>query len=271
MPVATWAADPPFPYHRRGMRALVVLPTYNEIENVEEVLTRIRGSLPEADILVLDDNSPDGTASRAEEVGARLGRVTVERRPGKAGLGSAYRAGFRYGLEAGYDAMIEMDCDLSHDPAALPALVAPLGLGVELVIGSRYVPGGRIPSWPLPRRLLSRGGNLYAQVVLGIDVRDMTSGFRAYAASLLGRLDLDQIRADGYGFQVEMTLRAVEAGAEVAEVPITFVDRTRGASKMSSHIVAEALLLVTAWGVRRRTAQVSRWVAAAAGRARPAA
>jgi dolichol-phosphate mannosyltransferase len=240
------------------MRVLVVLPTYNEAENIENVLGRVRNALPDASILVVDDGSPDGTAKIAEEVGERLGSVELLCRPGKSGLGSAYRDGFRWGLERGYDVLVEMDSDLSHDAEALPSLVAPQAQGAEVVIGSRYVPGGSIPNWSLPRRLLSRGGNLYADLMLGLHVRDSTAGFRAYAAGLLRRIDLDSIRADSYGFQIEMTYRAMQAGATMREVPIRFVDRELGTSKMSAYTVVEALGLVTWWGVQRAIAWVRR-------------
>ncbi len=233
------------------MNVLVVLPTYNESDNIETVLRRVRDALPGGSVLVVDDASPDGTAEVAERVGKELGRIELLRREAKAGLGSAYRAGFRWGLDRGFDACVEMDADLSHDPGALPALVAPLERGFELSIGSRYVDGGSIPNWAWHRRLLSRGGNVYASGLLGLGVTDSTSGFRAYAAALLDRLDLDAVRADGYGFQIEMTYRAKQAGAPVVEVPIRFVDREVGESKMSMTIVVEALGLVTWWGLQR--------------------
>lgn len=231
---------------------MVVIPTFNESENIERVLHKVRGALPDATVLVVDDGSPDGTADMAEKLGGEIGNIEVLRRTEKAGLGSAYRAGFRWGLDRGYDACVEMDADLSHDPDALPGLVAPLEQGdVELVIGSRYVPGGSIPKWAWHRRLVSRGGNVYASALLGFGVTDSTSGFRAYAASVLGRITLDTIRAEGYGFQIEMTYRAKRAGAAIVEVPIRFVDRTEGESKMSTFIVVEAFALVTWWGIQR--------------------
>jgi len=233
------------------MRALVVLPTYNEAANIETVLQRTRASLPDGGVLVVDDGSPDGTADIAEQVGKELGGIEVLRRTEKAGLGSAYRAGFRWGLARGWEAMVEMDADLSHDPAALPDLVGPLDDGYDLVIGSRYVPGGSIPNWQRHRHLLSRGGNWYAATVLGLPVTDSTSGFRAYRAEALRRLDLDRVRADGYGFQIEMCYRIVQHGGRVTEVPIRFVDRAQGESKMSTHIVVEAFALVTWWGAGR--------------------
>jgi dolichol-phosphate mannosyltransferase len=231
---------------------LVVIPTFNESENIERVLHKVRGALPDATVLVVDDGSPDGTADMAEKLGGQIGNIEVLRRTEKAGLGSAYRAGFRWGLDRGYDACVEMDADLSHDPDALPGLVAPLEQGdVELVIGSRYVPGGSIPKWAWHRRLVSRGGNVYASALLGFGVTDSTSGFRAYAASVLNRITLDTIRAEGYGFQIEMTYRAKRAGAAIVEVPIRFIDRTEGESKMSTFIVVEAFALVTWWGIQR--------------------
>ena len=233
------------------MRVLVVVPTYNEAENIEKLLQAVHDALPEAGILVVDDGSPDGTADLVEQAASGLGDVHVLRRSAKTGLGSAYRAGFRWGLDRGYEACIEMDADFSHDPAALPGLIGPLADGPELVIGSRYVPGGSIPRWSWHRHLLSWGGNRYASTVLGLGVADSTAGFRAYAATLLRRLDLDAIRAEGYGFQIEMTYRSKRAGAAIVEVPIRSVDRVAGESKMSSAIVVEALGLVTWWGLGR--------------------
>ncbi len=234
------------------MRALVVMPTYDEAENIEEVLGLVRRTVPDADVLVVDDNSPDGTADLAEQAGENLGQISVLRRSGKQGLGSAYRAGFAHGLAEGYDAMVEIDSDLSHDPLALPSLLSPLSQGADLVIGSRYVPGGSIPDWSLHRRLLSRWGNRYAGFVLGLAVRDATAGYRAYRAQTLAALDLDSVKAEGYGFQIEMAYRVANRGGRIVEVPISFSDRLRGKSKMSGNIVVEALLLVTWWAVRDR-------------------
>jgi dolichol-phosphate mannosyltransferase len=233
------------------VRVLVVIPTYNESENIDRVLRRIRDALPDATVLVVDDGSPDGTADMAETIGKELGQIELLRRTEKSGLGSAYRAGFRWGLDHDFEACIEMDADLSHDPDALPGLVAPLEKGFELVVGSRYVSGGTIPNWAWHRRLLSRRGNIYASTLLGLGVTDSTSGFRAYAASVLRRIALDRIRADGYGFQIEMTYQAKRAGAPIVEVPIRFVDRVEGESKMSTFIVVEAFGLVTWWGLQR--------------------
>jgi dolichol-phosphate mannosyltransferase len=245
------------------MRPLVVIPTYNESENIERMLQRIHECLPEAGVLVVDDGSPDGTAELVEKVAAELPEVHLLARSAKSGLGSAYRAGFAWGLERGYDAFMEIDADFSHDPAALPALVAQLEEGFDVAIGSRYVEGGSIPNWAWYRHLLSRGGNLYASAVLGLGVADSTAGYRAYSAAILRRLDLDRVRADGYGFQIEMTYRAKQHGAAITEVPISFVDRTAGESKMSSVIVIEAMALVTWWGMGRLVhglrAGVVRW------------
>ncbi|HET7721677.1 MAG TPA: polyprenol monophosphomannose synthase [Acidimicrobiales bacterium] len=234
------------------MRTLVVLPTYQEAANVAAVLARLREAVPEATILVVDDASPDGTADLAEVAGRRLGNIEVLRRPGKDGLGSAYRAGFAHGLANGFEVMVEIDADGSHDPGALPSLLAAVEAGADLAIGSRYVPGGAIPDWPRSRRLISVAGNRYVELMLRLKVKDATAGFRAYRASILRQIDLPAIRADGYGFQVEMAYRVARRGGRIVEVPITFTDRIEGDSKMSWRIVFEAFALVTAWGVRDR-------------------
>ena len=249
------------------MRPLVVIPTYNESENIERMLHRIHECLPGAGVLVVDDGSPDGTADLVKGVAAELPDVHLLVRPSKSGLGSAYRAGFAWGLERGYDACIEIDADFSHDPAALPTLVAPLEEGFDVAIGSRYVEGGSIPNWAWHRHLLSRGGNAYASAVLGLGVVDSTAGYRAYSAGILRRLDLSHIRAEGYGFQIEMTYRARQRGAAIAEVPIKFVDREAGESKMSSFIVIEALGLVTWWGLGRIVHGVRRVATGGRGKA----
>ena len=233
------------------MNILVVVPTFNESENIPIALRRIRRAVPAATVLVVDDGSPDGTADIAEQCGKELGDIEVMRRFEKSGLGSAYRDGFHWGLAHGFDACVEMDADLSHEPESLPTLVAPLHEGFELIIGSRYISGGSIPSWKRSRRMLSRGGNWYASAMLGLGVTDSTSGFRVYAASLLNRIDLDEVRAEGYGFQIEMTYRSVLEKADIVEVPIRFMDRIGGESKMSTAIVVEALGLVTRWGIER--------------------
>lgn len=234
------------------LRALIVLPTYNEAENIDDVLRRVRAVVPEADVLVVDDGSPDGTADLASALDEELGRITVMRRAEKNGLGAAYRAGFAWGLDHGFEAMVEMDSDLSHDPAALPSLLTALDLAADLVIGSRYVPGGSIPEWSWYRRALSRWGNRYAAGLLGLAVNDATAGFRAYRASTLRAIDLDAVVAEGYGFQIEMTYQVVGLGGRIVEVPIAFTDRVRGTSKMSTRIVFEAFGLVTWWAIRDR-------------------
>jgi dolichol-phosphate mannosyltransferase len=249
------------------VHTLVVLPTYNEAATIGQVLRLTRRSLPEAEMLVVDDGSPDGTADLAEKASVELGGVHLLRRDSRRGLGDAYRAGFKWGLDRRFDALVEMDSDLSHDPAALPALIDGLS-EYDLVVGSRYIPGGSVPQWTLRRRLLSWGGNRYAAVALGLPVRDMTSGCRAYRAELLRSLALDTMRAEGYGFQIEMTYRSAQLGANIGEVPIRFVDRQFGTSKMSGAIVLEAVVLVTQWGMTRvlsnlteagRRARTARW------------
>ncbi len=232
------------------MRTLVVVPTFNEILNIESMLRTIREVVPETNILVVDDGSPDGTAERAEALGAELGSIEVLRRARKSGLGGAYRAGFGWGLERGFDHFVEIDCDFSHDPRVLPTLLE-AAQNYDVVIGSRYIPGGKIPQWTMSRRLLSRGGNQYASLMLGLGVADSTSGYRVYSASALSKIDFRSVHADGYGFQIEMTYRAKRGGASIVEVPISFNDREFGESKMSSAIVVEALFLVTKWALER--------------------
>ena len=232
------------------MKALVVVPTYNEIENIDRMLRMIRAIVPNEHILVVDDGSPDGTAEAADKVRAELGNIDVLRRVGKGGLGSAYRAGFSWGLERGFDSFVEIDCDFSHDPRELPAMLA-LASDYEVVIGSRYVPGGSIPSWSTSRLLLSKGGNRYASMMLGLGIADSTAGFRVYRESALKKIDYSNVQADGYGFQIEMTYRARRGGASIVEHPISFTDRTEGESKMSRAIVTEALWMVSKWGVAR--------------------
>lgn len=242
----------------RVLLPLVVIPTYDEAENIEQVLRRVRAAAPEVTVLVVDDGSPDGTADLAESVGQQVGNVRVLRRPGKGGLGSAYRAGFAYGLAAGHHAIVEMDADLSHDPSDLPRLLEAIAGGADVAIGSRYVAEGATPAWPLHRRLLSRWGNRYAGIALGMGVRDATAGYRAYSARILERMDVGRTRADGYGFQVEMTYAAHRAGGRIVELPISFSDREHGTSKMSCRIVVEAMLLVTWWAVRDRVLRLGR-------------
>jgi dolichol-phosphate mannosyltransferase len=240
------------------MRTLVITPTFVEAENIEAFLQRARAAVPDADILVVDDNSPDGTAELAEKTAAKLDRIDVLRRPAKTGLGSAYRAGFTIGLEKGYDVLVQMDADLSHDASVLPTLLRALESGADLAIGSRYVPGGEVPHWPWFRRALSRYGNRYGAVVLGSGVKDATSGYRAYRAETLKAIDYSTTRAKGYGFQMETAYRVYLSGGRIAEVPIVFTDRVRGYSKMTWGIFAEELLLVTWWGIRDRARRLWR-------------
>jgi dolichol-phosphate mannosyltransferase len=234
------------------MRVFVSVPTYREAENIEELLTRLRAAVPSAHILVIDDGSPDGTAELAEKLGIELGNIEVLRRPGKMGLGAAYRAGHAIGLARGYDVMVQIDADLSHQPEALHSLLDAVHDGADLAIGSRYVEGGAIPQWAVYRLALSRWGCRYAAWALGIDVADSTAGYRAYRASALKQMEFETTRANGYTFQIEMTYRLSQAGGKITEVPITFTDRERGTSKMSGRIVIEAMALVTAWGLRDR-------------------
>jgi dolichol-phosphate mannosyltransferase len=234
------------------VRPLIVTPTFQEAENIGEFLRRARAAAPEADILVVDDNSPDGTADVADEVAKELGRTSVLRRPHKIGLGDAYRAGFSVGIERGYDVIVQMDADLSHDPAAIPTLLRAIGEGADAAIGSRYVPGGSIPHWPWRRRALSKWGNRYTSYVLGMPIKDATSGYRAYRADILKTIDYGSTRAKGYGFQMELAYRVRRAGGRIVEVPIEFTDRVRGHSKLTLTVAAEELALVTWWGVRDR-------------------
>jgi dolichol-phosphate mannosyltransferase len=234
------------------VRTLVVTPTYQESENIVEFLERARVAAPDADILVVDDNSPDGTADLADEVNARLGHIEVLRRPRKIGIGEAVRAGFELGLDRGYDVVVQIDADLSHDPADLPRLLAAVERGADLAIGSRYAPGGSVPNWPRHRLALSVAGNRYAALCLGMGVADATAGYRAYRASLLRAIDFDTTNSTGYGFQIEMTYRTIFVGGKIEEIPIAFTDRVRGNSKMSWRIVVEAIALVTWWGLRDR-------------------
>ncbi len=235
------------------MRVLVCVPTYNEALNIEEYLRRTRAAVPDYDILVLDDASPDGTADIAERLAAELGQIEVLRRPAKRGLGAAYRAGFAVGIDRGYDVLAQMDADLSHDPASLSALVAAVTTGgADMAIGSRYVPGGSIPHWPAHRRAMSRYGNRYASFMLGNTVQDSTSGYRAFRAETLLGIEFDGTKANGYLFQIELAYRVAQMDGVIAEVPIVFTDRVRGASKMNWQVVAEEMLNVSWWGARDR-------------------
>jgi dolichol-phosphate mannosyltransferase len=234
---------------------LVVMPTYNEAQSLPGVLNRLTAAVPEVHVLVVDDNSPDGTGQIADDLAAADPRIQVLHRTAKEGLGAAYLAGFAWGIEHGYDVLVEMDADGSHRPEDLPRLLAGLP-EADLVLGSRWVPGGAVVNWPASRRLLSRGGTAYANLVLGLGIRDATGGFRAFRAQTLNGLDLANVHSQGYCFQIDLALRTVERGFRVIEVPITFVERELGTSKMSRAIVAEALWRVTVWGLTRRISRV---------------
>ncbi|MFJ8592366.1 polyprenol monophosphomannose synthase [Streptomyces sp. NPDC093598] len=249
-------------------RILVVVPTYNEADNITAVTSRLRSAVPRAHLLIADDNSPDGTGKIADELAADDDHVHVLHRPGKQGLGAAYLAGFRWGMERGYDVLVEMDADGSHRPEELPRLLAVLGMGADLVLGSRWVPGGRVVDWPVSRRWLSRGGSAYSRRLLRLPVRDVTGGFRAFRLRTLRGIGLEDVESQGYCFQVDLLRRTVERGFRVAEVPITFVERQRGASKMNRAIVIEALWRVTVWGLRSRLRPLMRLRRDDAGRRR---
>ena len=237
-------------------RVLVVVPTYDERENLPLTLGRVRAAVPSAHVLVVDDASPDGTGEVADEWAAGDDHVHVLHRPGQAGLGAAYIEGFRWGLAQGFDVLVEMDADGSHQPEQLPSLLERVAAGADLVLGSRWVPGGSVLNWPRHREVLSRGGNLYTRLALGVPLRDATGGYRAFRAGALEKIGLDDVESQGYCFQVDLAWRALRTGLRVEEVPITFVERELGASKMSRGIVAEALVRVTEWGVRNRWSQV---------------
>ncbi|WP_101786772.1 polyprenol monophosphomannose synthase [Nonomuraea indica] len=229
-------------------RVLVIVPTYNERDNLPLIVERLRAAVPEAHVLVADDASPDGTGAVADELAAADDHVHVLHRPGKQGLGAAYLAGFRWGLDKGYDVLVEMDADGSHQPEQLPELLRAVAGGADLAIGSRYVPGGKVVNWPASRQLLSRGANVYTRIMLGLGVRDATAGFRAYRAETLDKLDLSDVESEGYCFQVDLTLRTARQGLRVVEVPITFVERAVGTSKMSRRIMVEAFWRIAVWG-----------------------
>ncbi|MFJ6617522.1 polyprenol monophosphomannose synthase [Kitasatospora sp. NPDC091335] len=241
-------------------KVLVIIPTYNEAENVERIVGRVRAAVPEVHVLVADDNSPDGTGELADKLAVEDPNVQVLHRKGKEGLGAAYLAGFRWGIDNGYDVLVEMDADGSHQPEELDRLLGALR-GADLVLGSRWVPGGRVVNWPKSRLLLSRGGSTYSRLMLGVPIRDVTGGYRAFRKETLLGLGMDEVASAGYCFQVDLAWRTVKAGFKVAEVPITFVERELGASKMSRNIVVEALWRVTTWGVTDRVARLRRGAA----------
>jgi dolichol-phosphate mannosyltransferase len=258
-------------------RVAVVIPTYNERDNIRLITARVRSAVPGADLLIVDDNSPDGTGEIADELAAADTHIHVLHRSAKAGLGAAYVAGFQAVLDQGYDTIVEMDADGSHQPEELPKLLAALA-HADIVLGSRWMPGGKTINWPKSRELLSRAGNAYARIMLGIPLRDITGGYRAYHASTLGKIRLGDVESVGYCFQVDLVRRAVQRGLTAVEVPITFVERAQGASKMSKAIVREALWRVTRWGIagwlrrpRTRIAPSQRLPARADATTRPAA
>jgi len=232
------------------MKILVMMPTYNEIETIETSVEKLFTYNPEVDLLIIDDNSPDGTGALANHLSTENSRIQVLHRSGKEGLGQAYIAGYRYGISHNYDMLVQMDADGSHRAEDLKHLIAAAS-SFDLVIGSRWIPGGAVSNWPWYRQGISQAGNWYASKALGLNINDTTAGFRVYRSSLLQRIDLDQIRAQGYGFQVEMTLRSQQLGAEICEVPILFIERENGRSKMTLAIVLEAFVLATKWGIER--------------------
>jgi dolichol-phosphate mannosyltransferase len=231
------------------------MPTYNERQNLEAIAGRVRVALPEADLLVVDDSSPDGTGDIADKLAETDPHVQVMHRADKAGLGKAYVAGFSWALDRGYDVIVEMDADGSHQPEYLPGLVGALARA-DLAIGSRWTRGGKVVNWPKSREVLSRGANVYTRLMLGLGVRDATAGFRAYRASTLRKISLSQVQSAGYCFQIDLTLRVAEAGLTIVEIPITFVEREHGASKMSNSIILEAFWRVAQWGTARRLRQL---------------
>jgi dolichol-phosphate mannosyltransferase len=241
-------------------RVLVVVPTYNEAQNIERIVGRIRAAVPSVDVLIVDDASPDGTGKLADHLVGEDVQVHVLHRNGKQGLGAAYIAGFRWGLERDYDIFVEMDADGSHRPEELPRLLEALwgdagaadASGADLALGSRWIPGGEVVNWPASRKILSRGGNTYARIALGLPLHDATGGFRAFRRKVLESIGLDDVASQGYCFQVDLAWRALQSGFRVVEVPITFVEREYGASKMNRSIVTEALWRITLWGVQHR-------------------
>lgn len=248
----------PEPFETNDLgRILVIIPTYNEIQALPMILERVRNSVPDAEILIVDDNSPDGTGDLAQKFSDTDPQIHVMHRLGKDGLGAAYLSGFAWGLQQGFDVIVEMDADGSHQPEQLPLLLAAL-VNSDLVLGSRWVEGGGTKNWSRGREILSRGGNTYTKVMLGIDINDATGGYRAFRAETLRKLDLNEVASQGYCFQVDLAWRASQRGLIVTEVPIIFVEREIGTSKMSRKIVTEALWRVTVWGAERRLKQLQR-------------
>jgi dolichol-phosphate mannosyltransferase len=239
-------------------RVVMVVPTYNEADNLAWIVGRLRAAQPDVHVLVVDDNSPDGTGKLAEELAAADEAVQVLHRTEKGGLGAAYKHGFRVALDEGYDVIGEMDADGSHQPEQLGLLLDALR-DADLVIGSRWVPGGSVVNWPYRRELLSRGGNFYVRMLLGVKVRDATAGFRLFRRSTLEAIDLESVESTGYVFQTDMVVRCLRRGLRVREVPIEFVERVRGDSKMSGQVATESLRRITSWGLHERREQLTRW------------
>jgi len=248
-------------------RLLVIIPTYNEAENIEPIVARLRSAVPQADVLIADDNSPDGTGDIADVMSSVDGHVHVLHRAGKQGLGAAYLAGFAWGLDRGYDVLVEMDADGSHQPEQLPSMLSALERA-DMVKGSRWMRGGTVVNWSRSRELLSRGANIWVQAAMGLPVHDSTGGFNVFRADILRRIDLASVASRGYSFQIDMTRRVLEAGGVVAEVPIEFQERLTGESKMSGSIIEEALVKTAGWGVRRRAEQLSVFHSKLAGKLR---
>ncbi|QCX29192.1 polyprenol monophosphomannose synthase [Nocardioides jishulii] len=240
----------------------MVIPTYNESANVEWIIGRLRAAQPHVDVLVMDDNSPDGTGKIVDAIAERDPQVQVVHRTEKAGLGAAYRHGFRVALDQGYDVIGEMDADGSHQPEQLQRLLDAIAEGADLVIGSRWIPGGSIVNWPKSREMLSRGGNIYVRLLLGMPVKDATAGFRLFRRATLEAIDIDTVTSTGYVFQTDMAYRTLQQGLTVREVPIEFIERERGDSKMSKDVATESLKLITKWGISERAAQLRRVVGA---------
>ena len=241
-------------------KIVMVIPTYNEAANIEWIIERLRTAQPGVDVMVMDDNSPDGTGALVEAIAASDPQVKVVHRTEKAGLGAAYRHGFRIALDQGYDVIGEMDADGSHQPEQLHRLIEAMEAGADLVIGSRWVPGGSIVNWPKSRELLSRGGNLYVRLLLGVRVKDATAGFRLFRRATLESIDIDTVTSTGYVFQTDMAYRTLQQGLRITEVPIEFVERERGDSKMSGSVASESLKMITRWGLSERRAQLRRLI-----------
>ena len=234
------------------MRVVTIIPTFNEIDSLPRTVARLRAAVPASDVLVVDDNSPDGTGKLADSLATGDSAIHVLHRRGKEGLGAAYIAGFKWGLDAGYDVLVEMDADGSHQPEELQRLLDALDAGADMAKGSRWIRGGKVVNWPLHRKLLSLGGSLYSRILLGVGIKDITGGYNAFKSTTLRRIDLESVESVGYCFQIDLTWKTLKAGLSVREVPITFVEREFGDSKMSGNIVLESIMLVTKWGLRSR-------------------